>query len=67
MSDRKTRLDALGVLAAVLWGFTTFAIRATRLGTASAEKTLAYQAGVSGVLLAIGAALHGDTWPRQMG
>ncbi|MEP7056832.1 MAG: DMT family transporter [Caldimonas sp.] len=48
--------DALGVVAAVLWGATTLAIRATRLSQASAEKTLLYQLVVSGVLLA-GAAL----------
>jgi drug/metabolite transporter (DMT)-like permease len=35
--------DGLGVLAGVLWGATTLAIRATSLGQASAEKTLFYQ------------------------
>lgn len=58
--------DALGVLAAVLWAATTLSIRATRLATASAEKTLAYQLGVSGVLLAAGSLASGDTWPQQV-
>lgn len=58
--------DALGVLAAVLWAATTLSIRATRLASASPEKTLAYQLGVSGVLLAAGAAWNGDTWPQSL-
>ena len=58
--------DALGVLAAVLWAATTLSIRATRLATASAEKTLAYQLGVSGVLLLAGAVWNGDTWPHTL-
>ncbi len=58
--------DALGVLAAVLWAATTLAIRATKLASASAEKTLAYQLGVSGVLLAIGALWQGEAWPRSL-
>jgi drug/metabolite transporter (DMT)-like permease len=58
--------DALGVLAAVLWAATTLSIRATRLASASPEKTLAYQLGVSGVLLATGAVWNGDTWPQSL-
>jgi drug/metabolite transporter (DMT)-like permease len=55
--------DALGVLAAVLWGATTLAIRGSRLASASPEQTLFYQLAVSGVLL-IGASLAtGETWP----
>lgn len=48
--------DALGVAAAFFWGATTLVIRSTRLSTAPAEKTLAYQLAVSGVLLALMAA-----------
>jgi drug/metabolite transporter (DMT)-like permease len=48
--------DALGVLAGVLWGATTLAIRGSALSSASAEKTLWYQLAISGVLL-VGAAL----------
>ncbi|HUP06648.1 MAG TPA: DMT family transporter [Caldimonas sp.] len=43
--------DALGVVAAVLWGATTLVVRATRLTSASAEKTLLYQLAISGVML----------------
>ena len=50
--------DGLGVLAGVLWGATTLAIRATALGQASAEKTLFYQLAISALLL-LGAALLG--------
>jgi drug/metabolite transporter (DMT)-like permease len=55
--------DLLGVAAALLWGGTTLVIRASRLATASAEKTLLYQLGLSGVLLAVAAPLTGETWP----
>ena len=48
--------DALGVIAGVLWGATTLAIRGSALSSASAEKTLWYQLAVSAVLL-VGAAL----------
>jgi len=47
--------DGLGVLAGVLWGATTLAIRATSLGQASAEKTLFYQLAVSALLLFVAA------------
>ncbi|HEX3138848.1 MAG TPA: DMT family transporter [Rhizobacter sp.] len=57
--------DALGVVAAALWAATTLSIRATRLNTASAEKTLAYQLGVSGVLLGLGALWQGESWPQH--
>ncbi len=43
--------DGLGVLAGVLWGATTLAIRASTLSQASPEKTLLYQLAISGVLL----------------
>lgn len=55
--------DALGVLAAVLWGGTTLAIRATQLSSASAEKTLLYQLGISGVGLCLAALLSGEALP----
>jgi drug/metabolite transporter (DMT)-like permease len=56
--------DALGLGAALLWGATTLVIRATRLSSAAAEKTLLYQLALSGVLLAIAAPLAGEAWPR---
>jgi len=51
--------DALGLLAALLWGGTTLAIRGSKLASASAEKTLFYQLAVSGLALSLAAlALH---------
>jgi drug/metabolite transporter (DMT)-like permease len=55
--------DALGVVAALLWGATTLTIRATKLGTAAPEKTLMYQLGVSGVFLVAASLWQGDVWP----
>ena len=55
--------DSLGVVAGILWGATTLTIRATRLGQASAEKTLLYQLAVSGLALVGGALLTGSPWP----
>jgi drug/metabolite transporter (DMT)-like permease len=57
--------DLLGLLAAVLWGGTTLAIRATRLSSASAEKTLFYQLGISGLGLMAAALLLGEALPLQ--
>lgn len=57
--------DALGLLAALLWGGTTLAIRATRLSSASAEKTLLYQLAVSAVALCLGAAATGEALPMN--
>jgi drug/metabolite transporter (DMT)-like permease len=59
--------DALGLAAALLWGGTTLAIRATRLAAAAPEKTLAYQLVVSALLLGVAAVAVGETWPRQVG
>ena len=64
--ERQWLGDALGVLAALLWGATTLAVRATALSTASAEKTLLYQLAVSGVLLAVAAPLAGESWPARL-
>ena len=50
--------DALGVMAGILWGATTLAVRATALTRASAEKTLLYQLAISAVLLLAAAAIH---------
>lgn len=55
--------DALGLLAAVLWGGTTLAIRATKLSQASAEKTLLYQLGISGIGLCVAALAVGEALP----
>ena len=62
-SNRQWLGDALGVLAAVLWGATTLAIRGSRLASASPEQTLFYQLAVSGVLLISASLATGETWP----
>jgi drug/metabolite transporter (DMT)-like permease len=49
--------DGLAVLAGILWGATTLAIRGSALNQASAEKTLLYQLAVSGALLLLAALL----------
>ena len=55
--------DALGVLAALLWGSTTLAIRASRLSSAPPEQTLMYQLVVSAALLLGASAAAGEAWP----
>jgi len=55
--------DALGLLSALLWGGTTLAIRGTRLASASAEKTLLYQLGISGLGLCLAALVAGEALP----
>lgn len=57
--------DALGVAAAVCWGATTLAIRGSRLSTVAAEKTLLYQLGLSGLMLAVAAPVAGEHWPAE--
>ena len=58
--------DGLGVLAGILWGATTLAIRGSALSHASAEKTLLYQLAVSGALLMLAAVLSGDAMPMRL-
>ena len=64
--DRQWLGDALGVLAAVLWGATTLAIRGSRLTAASAEKTLLYQLAVSAVVLGLVAWAIGTPLPSAV-
>lgn len=66
VGERQWLGDSLGVLAGVLWGATTLAIRATRLTAASAEKTLLYQLAISGVALAVAAGLAGGPLPQRL-
>ncbi|HWI10730.1 MAG TPA: DMT family transporter [Burkholderiaceae bacterium] len=58
--------DGLGVLAGVLWGATTLAIRGTKLAAASAEKTLLYQLAISGALLLLLAVAQGAPLPARL-
>lgn len=54
VSARSTLLgDLFGLAAAVLWAATTVVVRATRLSSASAAKTLFYQLAVSAGMLAV--------------
>ncbi len=57
--------DALGVSAALCWALTTVAIRASRLGAATAEKTLLYQLAVSAAALALAALFAAEPWPQR--
>jgi drug/metabolite transporter (DMT)-like permease len=57
--------DALGVAAALLWALTTLTLRASRLATASPEKTLLYQLAVSALALLLASALRGEAWPAH--
>ncbi len=55
--------DALSIVAACLWGATTLVIRASRLSTASAEKTLFYQLAMGGVILYLASLATHEHWP----
>ncbi|MDH4392988.1 MAG: DMT family transporter [Aquabacterium sp.] len=55
--------DALGVLAAVLWGANTLVLRGSRLATATPVQALFYQLAISGPLLLAGSWLMGEAWP----
>jgi drug/metabolite transporter (DMT)-like permease len=60
-SGQRTWLgDLCGIIAAVLWAATTVLIRATRLGHATATKTLFYQLAVSALVLPIASLLMGE-------
>lgn len=60
-SGRGTLLgDLFGVLGALFWALTTILIRATRLASVSATKTLFYQLAVSGPVLLLAAWLLGE-------
>lgn len=52
--------DALGVLAGALWAATTIVVRASKLASAPASKTLLYQLAVSAVLLLVLALMAGQ-------
>jgi drug/metabolite transporter (DMT)-like permease len=59
------RGDACGVIAALMWAATTVVIRMTALARVSAEKTLAYQLGVSALLLPLAAWWRGEAGITQ--
>ena len=59
--------DVLGIAGALLWGATTLVIRGSALNGAAAEKTLLYQLLISGLVLALAAAVSGEPWPAHVG
>jgi len=61
-SRSQLRGDLLALLAGLLWGLTTLAIRTTRLATASAEKTLFYQIGVTAAVTPWLSLAFGEAW-----
>lgn len=54
--------DAFGLAAGALWGLTTIALRTTRVASASAEKALFYQLGVTAVVMPLLSLLRGEAW-----
>lgn len=58
--------DLLGLGGALFWGVTTLVIRGSRLQGVAAEKTLAYQLVVSGVLLTALGLVRGEAWPADV-
>ena len=62
VTARQLRGDALALAAGVLWGLTTLVIRASAMATASAEKTLFYQVGVTSVIAPLLSLGLGEAW-----
>lgn len=54
--------DGMALAAGTLWGLTTLTIRATRLSTASAEKTLFYQVAVTAAVAPFISLALGEAW-----
>jgi len=59
---RQLRGDALALAAGTFWGLTTLVIRASRMASASAEKTLFYQVAVTAVAAPPLSLALGETW-----
>ncbi|MEJ6021279.1 DMT family transporter [Ramlibacter sp. PS4R-6] len=59
---RQLRGDALALAAGTLWGLTTIVIRATKMATISAEKTLFYQVAVTAVVAPFLSLALGESW-----
>ncbi|MRD46796.1 DMT family transporter [Caenimonas koreensis] len=56
------RGDAFALAAGTLWGLTTLVIRASKLSTASAEKTLFYQVAVTSLIAPLLSLMLGESW-----
>ena len=62
VTSRQLRGDALALAAGALWGLTTVVIRASKMATISAEKTLFYQVAVTAVVAPLLSLALGETW-----
>ena len=61
-SSAQLRGDVLALVAGMLWGLTTLTLRATKLATASAEKTLFYQVAVTAAVCPFFSLALGESW-----
>ena len=61
-SSAQLRGDVLALVAGMLWGLTTLTLRATKLATASAEKTLFYQVAVTAAVCPFLSLALGESW-----
>lgn len=61
-SPRQLRGDAFALGGGLLWGLTTLVIRGSKLGSASAEKTLFYQVAVTTVVAPLLSLALGEPW-----
>ena len=61
------RGDLMGLAAGILWGLTTLTIRASRLTSASAEKTLFYQLAVTALVAPLLSLALGEAWGLRYG
>jgi drug/metabolite transporter (DMT)-like permease len=59
---RQLRGDALALLGGTFWGLTTLVIRASKMATASAEKTLFYQVAVTAAVAPLLSLALGESW-----
>jgi drug/metabolite transporter (DMT)-like permease len=62
VTARQLRGDALALGGGALWGLTTVVIRATKLATLSAEKTLFYQVAVTALVAPLLSLALGEAW-----
>jgi len=61
-TPRQLRGDAFALAAGALWGLTTVVIRASKLATISAERTLFYQVAVTAIAAPLLSLALGETW-----
>ena len=61
-SPTQLRGDAMALAAGVAWGLTTIVIRASRMSTISAEKTLFYQLAVTATAAPLLSLVLGERW-----